>query len=157
MDQEFLKLLFDYNNGNLFWKVQKSSVVIGDKAGHQGKQYLYIKINKKLYAAHRLIFLFHNRYLPQFVDHIDGNKLNNRIENLREATKAENCQNSKISKSNKCGIKNVYWHKQRKKWNVLVEANGKRYDCGFYDNLELADLVAQEARNKYHKQFSRNV
>lgn len=158
MNQKLLHELFSYVDGELLWKVRKGyTTKIGEIAGFQGKEYKQVGIDGKLYPCHRLIFLFHNGYLPQCIDHADGNKLNNRIENLREATRAENSQNCAISRNNKCGFKNVYWHKQRQKWNVLVQANGQRYDCGFYEDIELADLVAQEARIKYHKNFSRNI
>jgi len=65
-----------------------------------------------------LIFLYHHGYLPKFVDHIDGNKKNNRIENLREATKSQNAMNQKVSTRNTSGIKGVMWHKRDKKWFV---------------------------------------
>jgi uncharacterized protein YigA (DUF484 family) len=98
--------------------------------------------------------LYHNGYLPDLIDHIDGNKLNNRIENLREASKQENCQNQKVRLTNSSGVKGVSWHKANKKWIVAVCKNYKSYYCGTFEDKELAELVAMEATNKLHKQFS---
>lgn len=96
-----LKELFYYRNGNLYWNVNKGPTAqIGDLAGHVGKKHRYrqIRINNKLYLAHRLVFLYHRGYLPGRIDHIDGNALNNDINNLREATQQENCMNAKKTK-----------------------------------------------------------
>ena len=74
--------------------------------------------------------------LPEFIDHIDGNSLNNRIENLREATNSQNCMNGKLRKTNKSGHKNVYWHKSAKKWSVEIKVFGKKKYFGLFDDLE---------------------
>jgi hypothetical protein len=98
--------------------------------------------------------LYHNGYLPELVDHIDGNKLNNRIENLREASKQENAQNQKIRLTNSSGVKGVSWHRVNKKWKVALCKNYKPYYFGSYEDRELADLVAVEATDLLHKNFS---
>jgi hypothetical protein len=95
-------------------------------------------------------------YLPKYIDHIDGNPSNNKIENLREVTNSQNCKNSKISITNKSGVKNVHWNKENKKWRVQLTINGKTKCFGSYDNLDTAELVAQEARNKYHGEYARH-
>ena len=92
-----LNFLFDYKNGELYWKFSLScKSPKGTIAGSVKKDnYRRIGINKKVYLAHRLIFMMFHGYFPKFVDHIDGNKLNNYIENLREVTHAENMKNQK--------------------------------------------------------------
>jgi hypothetical protein len=75
---------------------------------------------------------------------------------LRPATYPENNRNARIRKDNSSGCKNVCWRKDRKKWVVGIRINGKRINFGFFDDLELADLVAHEARDKYHKDFARH-
>jgi len=95
-------------------------------------------------------------YLPKVVDHINGNTQDNRIENLRAATYTENQRNSRINKNSSSGVKNVVWHKQRQKWSVRILVNKKTKSFGLYDDIELADLVAQEARNKYFGSFARH-
>jgi hypothetical protein len=131
-------------------------VKVGSPAGSFDPSTGYHKtyINKKFYKTHRLIFFYHNGYFPEFVDHIDGNKTNNKIENLRPTTKSQNAMNQKVRADNKTGTKGVMWHKRDKKWFVQLRVNLKRYSFGYYDDKELAELVAIEAANKFHKEFS---
>ena len=156
--KEILNFLFDYKDGELYWKFSLScKSPKGTIAGSiKHDKYRRIGLNKKSYLAHRLIFMMFHGYLPKFVDHIDGNKLNNRIENLREATHAQNMKNQKISISNTSGYKNVSWNKKQKKWRVALKVNYKDLEIGYFKDIELADLVAQEARDKYHKEFARH-
>ena len=111
--------------------------------------------NNKNYLNHRIIFVMFNGYLPEFLDHIDGNSLNNKIENLREATQQQNCINRKHHSNSKSPYKNVYWNKAAKKWQVYCRIDGHLKYFGIFEDLELADLVAQEARAKYHGEFAR--
>ena len=148
--------LFDYKDGNLIWKIDKSRrVKAGDIAGSLNKLgYIEIGVDRRVYKAHRLIYFYHNGHLPLSTDHIDGNKSNNKIENLRNATTSQNAMNRKISTKNSSGIKGVIWHKRDKKWVVQVKVNSKYHSFGYYDNKELAELMAIEATNKLHKEFS---
>ena len=98
--------------------------------------------------------MYHHGYLPKFVDHIDGNKQNNRIENLREASKQENSQNQKVRWTNSSGVKGVSWHKVNKKWKVALCKNYRSYYFGTYEDKELAELVSMEATDLLHKNFS---
>ena len=159
LTQEYLHSLFDYKDGNLYWKnVSKFHNQLNKKiAGslhHTG--YVYIKIDNKKYSAHRLIFLYHHGYLPKMIDHIDKNSLNNNIDNLREANRFQNQWNTSLTNKSITKIKNVYWNKQLKKYSVQINAKNKRYYFGCFNDIELAELVAAEARNKYHKEFARH-
>lgn len=106
----------------------------------------------------RVIFLLHNGYLTKNkeVDHKDGNSLNNKVNNLRESTLAQNQHNSKLRKNNTSGHKGVYWNKASGKWMVRINVNGKSYYFGMYVNKEDAIKVAIEARKKIHGEFGRN-
>lgn len=97
LTQKYVRSLFDYKDGNLYWKVRKAyRIKIGDLAGYVNiTGYQEVIIDGKSYKAHRLIFLYHHGYLPKFLDHIDCNKLNNDINNLREATKSQNKMNQR--------------------------------------------------------------
>ena len=156
--KELLDELFEYKDGSLYWKVTLSNRgKIGNKAGSERTDgYLRLGINGKEYAIHRLVFFMHNGYLPKIIDHIDNNYLNNKIENLREATQSQNLQNSKLSKNNTSGIKNVSWDKEKNKWlvSIKIKNNGKSQYIGYYANIELAELIAIEAREKYHGTFA---
>jgi hypothetical protein len=95
-----------------------------------------------------------NGYVPPILDHIDGNRSNNKIENLRAATVSQNLQNSKTYKSNTSGIKGVSWEKDRNKWKVQIMLRGKNKVIRNLEDLELAELVAIEVRNKYHGEYA---
>ena len=118
--------------------------------------YLTVRHNNKIELAHRVIFLMHHSYLPEIVDHIDNNPLNNKIENLRAANRSTNGMNKKLRCDSTSGVKNVSWHKLRSTWQVSLNVNKKRKCIGYFKDLELADLVAQEARILYHGQFARH-
>lgn len=155
--KEILHDLFIYKDGILYKKPQssrcRSNIVIGR---NNGNGYLRTSINYKSYYVHRLIFVMHNGYFPKQIDHIDGNRSNNKIENLREASNAQNNLNKTITKANTSGLKNVYWHKAAQKWSVEIKVNGKKKYFGVFEDFELADLVAYEARDKYHKQWAKH-
>jgi hypothetical protein len=158
LTKEYLHSLFEYKDGELYWKISKSNIVsVGEIAGSKKpRRYKIIRLDYKTQQAHRLIFMMHYGYMPVEVDHIDGNILNNKIENLREADRSQNLCNTKISSKNTSGKKNISWSKRSKKWQVQIAFKGKRMHFGYYDDLELADLVAQEARDKFHGVFARD-
>jgi hypothetical protein len=155
LSQELLQQTFSYEDGNLVWKKQigKRSF-IGKIAGSNVHGYYRIGLLNKEYLTHRLIFMFHHGYLPKEVDHIDGNKLNNRIENLRPASHSENLNNQKLRVDSISGHKNVGWASREQKWRVRVTKNGKQKHIGYFIDRDLAELVAVEATNKLHQEFS---
>jgi hypothetical protein len=158
LDQENAKRFFDYKNGVLYWKEKPhkfAHIKVGDKAGTvKGTGYMQTVINRKIYLNHRLIYLYHHGYIPKIIDHIDGDKKNNKIENLREATRCQNGYNSKRTVKNFSGSRGVVWSKKAKKWQVQIKYDGKHRYIGLFEDLELADLVSKEARDKYHGQFA---
>jgi hypothetical protein len=160
LTQEYLKELFEYKDGELYWKKinpYAHNIKIGSIAGCLEKNsYKRTRIKNKAYLNHRLIFLIFYGYLPKFIDHIDGNPSNNKIENLREVTHSQNIQNSKKIIRNTSGVKNVNWHKRMNKWVVQLCINGKNKHFGYFDDIKIAELVAQEARNKYYGIYARH-
>lgn len=156
--QALLKELFDYKDGHLIHRASGKSAVI--KAGK--KRYARVTVNGKAESLHRMIYLWHHGYLPKVVDHIDNNRENNHIENLREVTQQQNCLNRKHHANSKSPYKNVYLQpptenpEWKRNWVVSIMVKGKRKYIGSFEDLELADLVATEARNLYHGQFARH-
>jgi hypothetical protein len=157
ISHDYVLSAFDYQDGNL---IRKSGRVneIGQIAGcvHKGTGYIHVKIKAKAHKAHRLVFLYHHGYLPEFVDHIDGDKSNNRIENLRLATYSQNQHNRKLCSTNTSGVKGVYWDKRKKKWRGRIESMGKKIHVGYWDTLEEAEAAMTIARNKLHGEFARH-
>lgn len=87
-------------------------------------------------------------------DHINGNGLDNRRENLRLATKSQNNANRRISKNNKSGYKGVSWHKASGKWVAGIKVNGKSINLGGYDTPEQAHKAYCDAAIKYFGEFA---
>lgn len=152
---ELLHELFEYKDGVLYWKKSRPGIKSNMIAGYlDNSGYIRIRVNHSRYLIHRLIYLMHYGYLPDRIDHKDNNPLNNRIENLREATNQQNSLNRKLNKNNTSGVKGVYWRKDTNNWQVRVTINGNFKSLGSYNDLELAELVANEARDKYHGEFA---
>lgn len=153
--QELVCSLFDYRDGKLFWKNSGHGKTKGKEAGTVSKNnYRHIHINYKQYFTHRLIFLYHNGYLPEVIDHKDGNPLNNKIENLREATLSQNQYNRRIDCRNKTGVKNV--NKKGNKYRVVFTVMKKSRHYGYYDTIEEAAAVAKAKRLQLHKEFTKH-
>ncbi len=148
---------FDYKNGQMFWKKSAGRCKKNSIAGSLGSHgYWQIRFQNKMYLAHRLIYLYVNGQMPKQIDHIDGNKTNNCVENLRQCNQSENRMNAACSSLNKIGIKGVSWSVPHKMWRVQVKKYKKNVYDKFFDDLELAELVAVEARNKHHGFFARH-
>ena len=152
--QERLKELFSYNDGqfvcNKTGKVKRGTPITNQHRYHR------LSVDGKAYSLHRLVYIYHYGVAPKVIDHIDNDRSNNRIENLREVTQQQNCLNRVRHQNNKSGHKNVYWQANCKKWNVAMSVGGVRKEFGMFSNLELAALVAEEARDKYHGTFARS-
>ena len=154
--KEILHSLFAYKDGELYWKVKPAQRVnIGDIAGSISAGYKQVFIKSKPYKSHRIIFMMQHGYVSDQIDHIDGNPLNNKIKNLRAVTNSQNQLNRKISKNSKTGYKGVCVHSQTGKYIVRVSVYGKDKYFGIYEDLELAGLVAEMARKKYHGEYAR--
>jgi hypothetical protein len=158
---DLLNHLFEYDKetGNLIWKIKPSSrghhVKAGDIAGTlKSHGYLCVGINYNSYRAHRLIFLMHKGYLPKTVDHINGDKLDNRIENLRAATVGQNQHNRKTNANNTSGYKGVCWNKAQKKWAARITLERKNIHLGYFANVEEAAEVVRKAREELHGSFA---
>lgn len=154
--QELLQDMFYYKEGNLYWKVDRSfKAKKGTKAGyvHKPDGYVLISLFNKAYAAHRLTYLYFHGTCPQYIDHINNQRDDNRIENLRPATRAQNNQNAKLRSDNSSGIKGVWFDKNRNTWRVEIKVNNKRICLGSYKNLDEACAIIKEARKHYHKDF----
>ena len=155
-----LREYLDYNpdTGVFVYKSRKWNRG-GKIAGYiDARGYTKISARKRRYAAHRVAFAFiHNRWPMPACDHINGDKLDNRIANLREATQSLNMCNSRIPKTNTSGIKGVSWIKSKKRWRAKIGFDGKCYELGrgFKTKEEAAKAVAQK-RQELHGEFARD-
>ena len=159
MTQEQLRDIFDYKDGQLIWKESRQSAKYGRIVGKPNAAgYIRIYINSKRIMAHRLIWMFHNGDIPVGldIDHINGLRNDNRIENLRVATRCQNQCNRPKFKNNKSGYKGVYLDKSRNKWRARITVNKKVNHLGLFDTPEEARIEYNKASIQYHKEFSKS-
>ena len=155
---EELNNIFEYRDGELIWKARSSKCVkIGDiVSGVGGNGYKRVTINYKSYLAHRIIYFMHNGFVAEYLDHINGNKLDNRIENLRACTVSENGQNAKLRTDNSSGIKGVSWLKIERRWRARIESKGKVIATKYFLKKEDAKEYIENIRANIHGEFARN-
>ena len=161
--QEYLKSVLDYNpeTGIFTWKdrldVSASCNIqfAGKKAGtiQSGNRYIIIGIRYKRYYAHRLAWLYmKGEWPPDELDHINGDKQDNRFENLRLATRGQNTVNRPVRKDSILGIKGVAPF--RGKFRASIWENGASKHLGVFDTCEEAAVVYQKAAEKLHGEFA---
>jgi hypothetical protein len=158
LTQEEIRRVLEYKEGALYWKemtTNKTENLVGQLAGYiHPHGYRLIRVHGYQYKEHRLMFLYHYGYIPDFVDHINGIKHDNRIENLRMATKAQNCQNTSLSLANTSGVKGVSKMPRLELWRARLQSNGKKYEVGGFKTKELATDFLELLRNLTHGEFA---
>lgn len=157
--QSELKELLDYNKdtGIFTWKKRTSNrIKVGSIAGNlHNKGYIELKVNGIRFLCHRLAWFYEYDELPTLIDHINGDKADNRLTNLRKATQQSNAYNSKLRSNNKSGVRCVSWDKVRNNWAVRVTVDNQLKYFGNYNDLETAKKVADGVRKLIHKDFYR--
>ena len=155
--KERVSELLEFDGEKLIWKVSRRGTArAGSAAGtvwtdRTGCQYLHVMVDGRRYPAHRLIWLLHYGEWPKNqLDHGDGNGLNNRIENLRDVSQAENLKNQRRQSNNTSGICGVYWKKQAQKWRVQIRVHGKNIHLGYFTNKSEALAARKAAEQKYN-------
>ena len=133
------------------WK--KGTVMGGN---HDG--YIHLPIKGKYHLAHRLAFLIHHGYLPSYpeyeVEHKNRIRSDNRILNLRKATRSENSRNHPIPKTNTSGFKGAHWHKRTKKWGAKITFNYKQIHLGYFTCPIEAAKAYNKAALELHGEFA---
>jgi hypothetical protein len=156
--QELLQSLFSYHEDGYFIS-KKTGKVVGDKV-HAGRDYIRLCLKNKQYPFHRMVFLYHNGYLPEMLDHIDNNKVNNRIENLRPVTFQQNALNKKHMSTSSSPYKGVQKRKRLDGsyfYEVYVSVDMQSKFWGCFNDIEAANQKAISVRNQYHGQYARHA
>lgn len=130
----------------------------GKPVGHKfssrnGKQYVTIGVDGRQYLAHRLAFVYMEGYMPDEVDHEDGDSLNNKWLNLKDADHTSNMRNTKLREDNSSGQSGVTFNKRLGKWNARINVGGYRKHLGYFDDKQEAISVRKQAEVEcgYHQ------
>jgi hypothetical protein len=135
----------------IYWRRED----VGKEAGcfcrtSDGQNYRSISILNTRYRSHRIAWLLHYGAWPAIqIDHRDGNGINNRIENLREATSQQNAMNAKMTSRNSSGATGVSFKKTEGKWSASITIHKNKIQLGLYENFEDAVRVRKQAESKY--------
>lgn len=155
LTKEYVRSLFDYDpvTGNLLWKVQKSlSVKIGSAVGAiRGKGYRETTIDNRHSSVHRLVWIWHNGSIPkgQEIDHLNHERADNRIENLRCVSRQDNLRNASRYSTNKSGRTGVWFDKIGKRWIAHITIDGRFRYLGSFRKKNLAVKCREEAERDY--------
>lgn len=154
LKQSRLKELYSYDKdtGNFTVLVRRGSRSgeVGSIGGYTSKDngYRFIRIDTNLYREHRLVFLYLYGYMPVEVDHKDRNRSNNRIDNLRAVTRAENMTNKTVRENTVSGYIGITLHDSGK-WRARIYHNGKSVSLGVFIHIEDAIKARKDAELKY--------
>ena len=156
--KELLSVLdYDKNSGIFTWKTDRNGgAVAGDVAGCLTKKgYIQIRVLGSRYFAHRLAWLaVYGKFPSEFLDHKNNNKQDNRICNLREATRNQNMQNRPTFSNNTSGLKGARFESHCNKWRAQIYLNGKNKHLGLFDTAEEAHSAYCSAAKLHYKEFA---
>lgn len=160
-DIHVLRRMFAYNpdTGHVTWTIYRGSMVPGDIAGYvHSDGYRYIRLGRSAFCAHRIAWILHiGTAIPNGmqIDHENGNRDDNRLQNLRIATATENHWNRATPRTNRSGFKGVTLHKPSGLWAATIKANKVRHHLGYFKTPEAAYTAYRKASLELHGRFSR--
>lgn len=156
LDQDYLrsKLNYDPSSGHLFWKAAGGKKKLDIPAGKiNWDGYRRISIDGKCYMAHKLVWLYIYGEMPTlFIDHLNHNRDDNKVGNLRLVSLQENQKNRSKQSNNMSGVNGVCWDSQTNKWIVRIKNIGKTYHLGRFSDFFEAVAVRKSANlsHKFH-------
>lgn len=155
--EEAMQLLrYEPDTGIFYWLIKRNSrggvVAPGVIAGTaSGQGYVQIKVLGRLWRAHRLAWLFQTGAPPpkgQEIDHINGERADNRWVNLRLATRSRNSLNIGVKANNRSGVTGVSWAARWQKWDARIRVDGQLHYLGRYEIKEDAIAARREAEQR---------
>lgn len=142
----------NYSDGKLYWSNHEKNKGFKGKVcgGKNSCGYVVFRMEGKLYYSHRVIYsMFVGDVSGGFIDHINGDRSDNRLENLRLVSRGENNKNSTISKTNKSGVTGVHFDKGTSKFRVQISLKNKTKHIGVYSDFNQAVKARKKAEEKY--------
>lgn len=172
--KEMRKLLrYERETGKLFWLERPREMFPDERAwkiwntryagkeaftADNGNGYRRGAVFDKMYRAHRVIWAIHTGAWPDdHIDHINGVRDDNRIDNLRAVSHAENQKNCRGRKDNTSGVMGVHWYKRRGAWQAYIKVAGKNKHLGYFKSKEdaIAARAAAEIEYGFHENHGR--
>lgn len=153
-----LELHYDSETGVFTRNIARcNSVKIGDVAGcNHNRGYIAVRLLGFTYLAHRLAWMYiHGKFPEYYIDHVSGNRSDNRIVNLREANYTQNCHNRKVQYNNTTSFAGVTYDIRKQKYLARCTVNNFRYHLGYFDTVEEAYLVRDKFARENFKEFYR--
>lgn len=151
-------LSYDPETGVFYWLVQRGGFPPGSLAGCTSNLRRQISIDGKNYYEHRVAWMLsYGKWPDGAIDHIDGNSLNNRLSNLREATYSQNAANAKKCSTNTSGLKGVSWDRHGRKWYARICKDGKAHQLGRFNTKEEAHAAYAVAAKTLHGDYARHT
>lgn len=162
---------YDANTGDLrfrdpgpsAFKTQKGYRIfkrafVGKIAGSASSGYVKIILLGRSFMAHRIIWaMVHGVDPGATIDHRDGDPLNNRLSNLRQATRSQNAMNRRARSDNSSGCTGVHWHASSRKWAAAIGAGKARQHLGLFDNIADASSAYRQAAARRHGEFAAHL
>lgn len=155
---------YDPETGAFRWRsdrycgrnLNRKMACAGDAVGSiNALGYHIVRFGKKDYSAHRLAWLYVHGKWPQELDHVNGDRSDNRIANLRECTSSQNKANQKIRSDSTSGLKGVFKQAGCNSWYSRIRKNGKLVYLGSFPTPELAHAAYARAAREIHGEFAR--
>lgn len=145
LTQNYVKEVLDYRDGQLFWRNKKGK--LAGSAPSNAYAYWRIGIGNRIYTLHKIIYFWHTGEFPKLIDHKNGNKLDNRIENLRPATKQENEINSNKSFGNS-GFRGVSKIESTGRFRAYIVKDNKQIHIGVFPTPQEAFEAFKKKREQ---------
>jgi len=151
---------FYIKDGDLYWKKSPARRIKSDTraGGYDGYGYRKVRFKGKLHLVHRVIWAIHHDEWPNGeIDHINGIKDDNRIENLRLVTSQQNKANTGIRSHNTSGFRGVSYYKRIDKYRATIGVDGNHIHLGYYPTPEEASRVYKETTKEWFGEFRRRL
>jgi len=156
---EILREYFEYHGDGFFVRLKRAGRGGRGNAGDEARGtktlqgYRKMKFQGRLFLLHRLVWQFNHGNCPEYLDHINRNPSDNRIENLRAATSTQNHFNRGLDKNNSSGTNGLSFDRRRKAWRGQVRLNGKTIYAGRSPDKETARLKLVAFQKLHHGEF----
>lgn len=152
---DYLNSVLEFQDGLLYNKITRNSrAVKGKLAGAVSGKYRLITLLGKPYSVHRVAYYMTHGTCPDYLDHINNDSLDNRVDNLRPVTPSQNQWNHGLNKANTSGVKGLSWAKKPQKWFACIRYNGKNKNLGYFESKELGAEFIELARELLHGNYA---